>query len=44
MAIHRRDSFVIFYIIAFVIVAIAAGAVWYYWSSKQTHLAQDAKM
>ena len=43
MAIQRRDSFVIFYIIAFVIVAIAAGAVWYYWSSKQTHLAQDAK-
>jgi membrane fusion protein (multidrug efflux system) len=43
MAIQRRESFVVFYIIAFVTVAIAAGAVWYYWSSKQSHLAQDAK-
>jgi membrane fusion protein (multidrug efflux system) len=43
MAIRRHGSFVVFYIIAFVIVAIAGGAVWYYWSSKQAHLAQDAK-
>lgn len=43
MAKQRRDSFVVFYIVAFVAVAIAAGAVWYYWSSKQVHLAQDAK-
>ena len=43
MAIQRRESFLIFYIIAFVSVAIAAGAVWYYWSSKQSHLVQDAK-
>lgn len=43
MAIQRRDSFFVFYIIAFVAVAVAAGAVWYYWSSKQSHLAQDAR-
>lgn len=43
MPIQRRDSFVVFYIIAFVIVAVAAGAVWYYWNNKQSHLAQDAK-
>lgn len=43
MAIQRRESFVVFYIIAFVIVAVAAGAVWYYWNNKQSHLAQDAK-
>lgn len=43
MAIQRRDSFFVFYIVAFVAVAVAAGAVWYYWSSKQSHLAQDAK-
>lgn len=43
MAAQRRDSFFVFYIIAFVAVAVAAGAVWYYWSSKQSHLAQDAK-
>jgi RND family efflux transporter MFP subunit len=43
MAIQRRGSFLLFYIVAFVAVAIAAGAVWYYWSSKQAHLAQDAK-
>lgn len=43
MAMQRRESFVVFYIIAFVAVAVAAGAVWYYWSSKQSHLAQDAK-
>jgi membrane fusion protein (multidrug efflux system) len=43
MAIQRRESFVLFYVIAFVIVAVAAGAVWYYWSAKQSHLVQDAK-
>jgi RND family efflux transporter MFP subunit len=43
MALQRRDSFFVFYIIAFVAVAVAAGAVWYYWSSKQSHLAQDAR-
>lgn len=43
MAIQRRGSFLLFYIVAFVAVAVAAGAVWYYWSSKQAHLAQDAK-
>ncbi|HWH49682.1 MAG TPA: efflux RND transporter periplasmic adaptor subunit [Burkholderiales bacterium] len=43
MAIQRRESFVLFYIIAFVTVALAAGAVWYYWSAKQSHLVQDAK-
>lgn len=43
MAIQRRDSFFLFYIAAFVMVAIAAGAVWFYWSSKQSHLAQDAR-
>ena len=43
MATQRRDSFFLFYIVAFVVVAIAGGAVWYYWSSKQSHLAQDAK-
>lgn len=43
MAVQRRGSFVVFYIVAFVSVVIAAGAVWYYWASKQSHLAQDAK-
>lgn len=44
MATQRRDSFFVFYIVAFVVVAAAAGAVYYYWSSKQSHLAQDAKV
>jgi RND family efflux transporter MFP subunit len=40
---HRRESFFIVYVIAFVSVAVAAVAVWYYWTSKQTHLASDAQ-
>lgn len=40
---RRRDSFVVFYIIAFVLVALAGVAVWWYWQSKNAHLAAEAK-
>lgn len=43
-AMHRRDSFVVFYVLAFVVVAIAGGGVWWFWHSKQTQLEQDAKV
>ena len=41
---RRRDSFVVFYIVAFVLVAVASAAVWWFWQEKQNHLAQEAKV
>jgi membrane fusion protein, multidrug efflux system len=43
MALERRDSFVVFYVIAFVFVAIAAGAVYIFWKGKQQHLEEEGK-
>ena len=43
MAAQRRDSFVVFYIIAFVVVAIAAIAVYIFWSGKQKNLEAESK-
>jgi RND family efflux transporter MFP subunit len=40
---RRRDSFVVFYIVAFVLVSVASVAVWWFWQDKQNHLAQEAK-
>ena len=40
---RRRDSFVMFYIVAFVLVAVASAAVWWFWQNKQGHLADEAK-
>jgi RND family efflux transporter MFP subunit len=40
---RRRDSFLVFYVIAFVLVAAASVAVWWFWQAKQNHLAEDAK-
>jgi membrane fusion protein (multidrug efflux system) len=40
---RRRDSFVVFYIVAFVLVAVASAAVWWFWQDKQNRLAQEAK-
>ena len=40
---RRRDSFVVFYIVAFVLVAVASVAVWWFWQDKQNRLAQEAK-
>ena len=40
---RRRDSFVVFYIVAFVLVAVASAAVWWFWQEKQNHLADEAK-
>jgi membrane fusion protein (multidrug efflux system) len=39
---RRRESFVVFYIIAFVLVAVASAAVWWFWQDKQAHLADEA--
>src|SRR6185295_5707718 len=41
---RRRDSFVMFYIVAFVLVAVASAAVWWFWQEKQNHLAEEAKV
>src|SRR4051812_5517552 len=43
MAHQRRDSFFVFYVIAFVFVAIAAGAVYWFWNGKQKHLEEEGK-
>lgn len=43
MSLERRESFVVFYVIAFVVVAIAAGAVYVFWSSKQKRLEEETK-
>ena len=40
---RRRDSFVVFYIVAFVLVTVASAAVWWFWQDKQNRLAQEAK-
>jgi len=40
---RRRDSFLVFYIIAFVVVAAAGASVWWFWQTKQSHLADEAK-
>jgi RND family efflux transporter MFP subunit len=40
---RRRESFVVFYIVAFVLVSVASAAVWWFWQEKQNHLAQEAK-
>lgn len=40
---RRPDSFVVFYIVAFVLVAVASVAVWWFWQDKQNRLAQEAK-
>ena len=40
---RRRDSFVVFYIVAFVLVAVASAAVWWFWQAKQSHLADEAR-
>jgi RND family efflux transporter MFP subunit len=43
MSLERRESFVVFYVIAFVVVAIAAGAVYVFWSGKQKRLEEETK-
>jgi membrane fusion protein (multidrug efflux system) len=43
MAFERRDSFFVFYVIAFVFVAIAAGAVYLFWSGKTKRLEEEGK-
>ena len=40
---RRRESFMVFYIVAFVLVAVASAAVWWFWQDKQSHLAAEAK-
>jgi hypothetical protein len=44
MSLERRESFVVFYVIAFVVVAIAAGAVYVFWSGKQKRLDEETKV
>ncbi|HEX7952579.1 MAG TPA: efflux RND transporter periplasmic adaptor subunit [Burkholderiales bacterium] len=39
----RRESFVVFYIVAFVLVAVASVAVWWFWQDKRNHLVEEAK-
>jgi RND family efflux transporter MFP subunit len=40
---RRRDSFMVFYFVAFVLVAVAGAAVWWFWQDKQSHLADETK-
>jgi RND family efflux transporter MFP subunit len=40
---RRRDSFVVFYVIAFVLVAAASATVWWFWQDKQSHLADETR-
>ena len=40
---RRRDSFLVFYIVAFVLVAVASAAVWWFWQNQRSHLADEAK-
>ena len=40
---RRRDSFLVFYVVAFVLVAVASAAVWWFWHDKQSHLADETK-
>jgi RND family efflux transporter MFP subunit len=43
MSLQRRESFVVFYVIAFVFVAIAVGAVYVFASGKQKRLDEEGK-
>ena len=43
MAFERRESFFVFYVIAFVFMAIAAGAVYLFWSGKTKRLEDEGK-
>ena len=43
MALGRRDSFLVVYIVAFIAVAVAAGAVYHFWSGKQKRLSEETK-
>jgi membrane fusion protein, multidrug efflux system len=43
MATERRDSFFMFYVIAFVFVAVAAGGVYFFWTGKQKRLEEEGK-
>src|SRR5262245_32842844 len=43
MSVQRRESFFIFYIVAFVVVAVAAFSVYTFWSAKQKRLDQESK-
>jgi len=43
MAFERRESFFVFYVIAFVFMAIAAGAVYLFWSGKTKRLEEEGK-
>src|ERR1043165_9782329 len=43
MSLQHRDSFFIFYVIAFVVVALAAGAVDAFWNGKQKRLDEEGK-
>src|SRR5690242_17919747 len=43
MAFERRESFFVFYVIAFVVVALAAGAVYAFWNGKQKRLDEEGK-
>ena len=43
MSLQRRESFFIFYVIAFVFVAIAASAVYVFASGKQKRLDEESK-
>jgi RND family efflux transporter MFP subunit len=43
MALERRESFFIFYVIAFVFVAAAAGGVYAFWNGKQKRLDEEIK-
>ncbi len=42
-ATQRRESFLVFYIVAFVLVAVASTTVWWFWQDKQQHLMVEAK-
>jgi RND family efflux transporter MFP subunit len=42
-ATQRRESFLVFYIVAFVVVAVASTAVWWFWQDKQQRLIAEAK-
>jgi membrane fusion protein (multidrug efflux system) len=44
MSTQRRDSFLVIYIVAFVVVAVAAGAVYWFWSAKQQRLGEESKV
>jgi len=43
MSLERRESFAVFYVIAFLVVALAAGAVYAFWNGKQKRLDEESK-